>query len=230
MALGAGAEDVRDARRVGAEWLVRPQQKAAISAFLRADAGWGEERGRESSLLVDQGPHQGLTQVRRARRGATLTPLSTRSRRTRHELGPRLRLRRHRHRRRVARRALRRRARRGRPARRHRRARAARRRVLLLGVHPVQDAAACRRGARGGARRAGCGRGRDGRDRRRAALAWRDFQVSNYDDAGQAAWARRRGHRGAARRRAPRRTACRRGRRRDLHGRAHRASPPARTR
>ena len=52
------------------------------------------------------------------------------------------RLRRHRPRRRRARRALRRRAGRGRPARRRRRARARRRRVLLLGVHPVEDAAA----------------------------------------------------------------------------------------
>ena len=41
-----------------------------------------------------------------------------------------------------ARRALRRRAGRGRAARRRRRAGAGRRRVLLLGVHPVQDAAA----------------------------------------------------------------------------------------
>ena len=61
------------------------------------------------------------------------------------------RLRRHRPRRRLAGRALRRRARRGRPARRPRRARARRRRVLLLGVHPVEDAAAP---GRGGARRA----------------------------------------------------------------------------
>ena len=60
------------------------------------------------------------------------------------------------HRRRLAGRALRRRARRGRPARRPRRARAGRRRVLLLGLHPVEDAAAPGRGgarrARGGAR------------------------------------------------------------------------------
>ena len=54
------------------------------------------------------------------------------------------RLRRHRPRRRLARRALRRRAGRGRPARRGRRARAGRRRVLVLGVHPVEDAAASR--------------------------------------------------------------------------------------
>ena len=68
------------------------------------------------------------------------------------------RLRRDRHRRRLARRALRRRARRGRPARRGRRARAGRRRVLVLGLHPVEDAAAPRRGrarrARGGGDRA----------------------------------------------------------------------------
>ena len=70
------------------------------------------------------------------------------------------RLRRHRPRRRLARRALRRRAGRGRPARRGRRARAGRRRVLLLGVHPVEDAAAP---GRGGARRA-----RGGGDRARS--------------------------------------------------------------
>ena len=51
------------------------------------------------------------------------------------------RLRRHRPRRRCTGRALRRRARGGRPARRRRRTRARRRRVLLLGVHPVEDAA-----------------------------------------------------------------------------------------
>ena len=63
-------------------------------------------------------------------------------------------------RRRLARRALRRRAGRGRPARRRRRARAGRRRVLVLGVHPVEDAAAS---GRGGARRT-----RRGRDRARS--------------------------------------------------------------
>ena len=53
----------------------------------------------------------------------------------------------------------------GRPAGRDRRARAARRRVLLLGLHPVQDAAAPGRGAAGRAR--GAGRGARRRDRRR---------------------------------------------------------------
>ena len=83
------------------------------------------------------------------------------------------RLRRHRHRRRFARRALCRRSGRGRPAGRDRGARAARRRVLLLGVHPVQDAAASGRGAGGGARRAGRSRGAHGRGRRlvRAGVA-----------------------------------------------------------
>ena len=59
------------------------------------------------------------------------------------------RLRRHRDRRRLARRALRRGAGRGRPAGRAGRARADRRRVLLLGLHPVQDAAAAGRGRAG---------------------------------------------------------------------------------
>ena len=65
-------------------------------------------------------------------------------------------------------RALRRRARRGRPARRPRRARARRRRVLVLGVHPVEDAAAPGRGGACGARRRG---DRGGRRRRGARLA-----------------------------------------------------------
>ena len=78
------------------------------------------------------------------------------------------RLRRHRARRRFARRALRGRAGRGRPARRGRRARAGRRRVLLLGVHPVEDAAAP---GRGRARRARGGGDRGGRRRGGAGLA-----------------------------------------------------------
>ena len=94
------------------------------------------------------------------------------------------RLRRDRHRRRLARRALRRRARRRRPARRARRARAGRGRVLLLGVHPVEDAAASRRG---GARAANDAAATAEVDVE-AALAWRDFMVSNYSDAGQERW------------------------------------------
>ena len=72
----------------------------------------------------------------------------------------------------LAGRALRRRAGRGRPARRPRRARAGRRRVLLLGLHPVQDAAAP---GRGGARRArGGGDARRSTSRRRSpgATSW----------------------------------------------------------
>ena len=70
------------------------------------------------------------------------------------------RLRRDRPRRRLARRALRRGARRGRPARRGRRARARRRRVLVLGLHPVEDAAASGRGRARRPRRGGERRGR----------------------------------------------------------------------
>ena len=70
------------------------------------------------------------------------------------------RLRRDRDRRRLAGRALRRRIGRGRPARRTRRARARRRRVLLLGLHSVQDAAAPGRGRACRARRDGDRRGR----------------------------------------------------------------------
>ena len=73
---------------------------------------------------------------------------SRRSRRGRRGVTHEQRLRRDRDRRRLARRALRRRARRGRPARRRRRARAGRRRVLVLGVHPVEVAAAPGRGGR----------------------------------------------------------------------------------
>ncbi len=60
----------------------------------------------------------------------------------------------------LAGRALRGRAGRGRPARRGRRARARRRRVLVLGVHPVEDAAAAGRGGPRGARGGGERRGR----------------------------------------------------------------------
>ena len=114
-----------------------------------------------------------------ARRGSRRPPRST-SKVPRDEQ----RLRRHRHRRRLAGRALRRRAGRGRPARRARRARAGRGRVLLLGVHPVEDAAAPRRGGARRARRGGDAR----RSTSRRALAWRDFMVSNYSDAGQERW------------------------------------------
>ena len=85
---------------------------------------------------------------------------------------PNERLRRHRARRRLAGRALRRRAGRRRPAGRRGRARAGRRRVLVLGVHSVQDAAAPRRG---GARRARGGRhARRSTSRRRSpgATSW----------------------------------------------------------
>ena len=105
-------------------------------------------------------------------------------------MSTRHRLRRHRPGRRPGGRALRGRAGRRRREGRHRRARADRRRVLVLGVHPVQDAAAAGRGARGGARGA---RREPGRRRPRldvdAVLRWRDFQVSDYDDDGQVAWA-----------------------------------------
>ena len=96
--------------------------------------------------------------ARPTRTGPTGTP-STWWRAGGEEL-PRERLRRDRGRRRLAGRALRRRARRGRPAGRARRARAGRRRVLLLGVHPVEDAASPRRGRPRRQRRGGDRRGR----------------------------------------------------------------------
>ena len=55
--------------------------------------------------------------------------------------------------------------------------------MLLLGVHPVEDAAAAGRGGPGGAR----GRATAEVDVE-AALAWRDFMVSDYSDAGQERW------------------------------------------
>ena len=89
---------------------------------------------------------------------------SARARSCRHEQ----RLRRDRARRGLAGRALRGSAGRGRPARCSRGARVGGRRVLVLRVHPVQDAAPARRG---GARGAGGGRNRRGRHRGRARLA-----------------------------------------------------------
>ena len=56
--------------------------------------------------------------------------------------------------------------------------------MLLLGVHPVEDAAAS---GRGGARAANDAAATAEVDVE-AALAWRDFMVSNYSDAGQERW------------------------------------------
>ena len=73
---------------------------------------------------------------------------------------------------------------------RHRRARAARRRVLVLGLHPVQDAAAPGRGARRRrARRPAPRRPSTAAARRRGRAGVARLQVSDYDDAGQVAWA-----------------------------------------
>jgi pyruvate/2-oxoglutarate dehydrogenase complex dihydrolipoamide dehydrogenase (E3) component len=55
--------------------------------------------------------------------------------------------------------------------------------VLVLGVHPVEDAAAARRG-RPRANDAAATAHVDVD----AALGWRDFMVSNYSDAGQERW------------------------------------------
>ena len=115
----------------------------------------------------------------------------------------------------LARRALRGRAGRGRAARRRRRARAGRRRVLLLGLHPVQVAAAARRGG-AGARDAAASAEVDVE----AALAWRDFMVSGLVRRRPGALAGRQGHRPAPRQRPARRHGRRRGRRRAPHRRA----------
>ena len=55
-----------------------------------------------------------------------------------------------------------------------------------------------------------------------AALAWRDFMVSNYSDAGQERWLAGAGIDAAARQRPARRGGRGRGRRRAPHRRAHR--------
>ena len=128
------------------------------------------------------------------------------------------RLRRDRHRRRLARRALRGRARRGRPARRGRGARAGRRRVLVLRVHPVQDAAASRRGGPGRARG-----GRDGGGRRRGGARVSRLHGLRLLRRRPGALAGRQRHRPDPRRRPARRHRSRRGRRPPLHGRARRA-------
>ena len=56
-----------------------------------------------------------------------------------------------------------------------------------------------------------------------AALAWRDFMVSDYSDAGQERWLADNGIDAAPRQRPARRDRRRRGRRRAPHGRARRA-------
>ncbi len=213
--------------------------RAPSSATPTATAGWFQEITTRLPGRVDAAPRRRSrpSPTWRARCGARRPPTaSTRSApgsatRTGPTGTPRTwwrsrpgrssrrerRLRRDRPRRRRARRALRRRAGRGRPARRRRRARAGRRRVLLLGVHPVQDAAAPGRG--------GAGRARGGASAQvdvEAALAWRDFMVSNYSDAGQERWLADRGIdllRGTGRLAG---TGRRRGRRRPPHRRARR--------
>ena len=85
-------------------------------------------------------------------------------------------------------RGLRRRAappRRGRPNH-ARRARAGRRRVLLLGLHPLEDAAAPARGRRARAAHAGV-RERSARSTPRQVFAWRD-EISEKDDTSQVEW------------------------------------------
>ena len=56
--------------------------------------------------------------------------------------------------------------------------------MLLLGVHPFQDAAALSARPHGRAREAAARAEVDVP----AALAWRDFMVSDYSDAGQVRW------------------------------------------
>ena len=99
-----------------------------------------------------------------------------------------------------------------------RRARAGRRRVLVLGVHPVQDAAAAGRGgARPRARRRRPPRSTS-RPRSRGATSWSPTTPT----PAQERWLASDGHRAAARHRPARRHGRRRGRRRAPHRRARR--------
>ena len=130
------------------------------------------------------------------------------------EVGDEQRLRRDRARRRLAGRALRGRAGRGRPARRRRRARARGRGVLVLGLHPVEDAAAARRGGPRGAR----GR-RDRRGRCRGGARLARLHGLRPLRRRTGALAGRQRDRPAARQRPARRPGRRRGRRRAPHRR-----------
>ena len=99
-----------------------------------------------------------------------------------------------------------------------RRARARRRRVLVLGLHPVEVAAAARE-------RRCTAPSRPERSAQvdvQAALDWRDFMVSNHSDTGQERWLAERRHRPAARQRPAGRRGHGRGRRRAPHRRARR--------
>ena len=185
----------------------RPRPRSAPRAIWRRRSA----ARRRRTASTRSGP------ARQTRTGPTGTPStwcgSRPAKSCRHEQ----RLRRHRHRRRLAGRALRRRARRGRPSRRPRRARARRRRVLLLGVHPVEDAAAP---GRGGARRAR--RDGDRRGRRRGGARLARLHGLELLRRGTGALARGQRHRPAARQRPARRNGCGRGRRRAPHRRARR--------
>ena len=126
-------------------------------------------------------------------------------------------LRRHRPGRRLAGRALRGRVGRRRTAGRRRRTPAGRRRVLLLGVHPLQDAAAPRRGGPGGTRGGGQRRGRC-----RGGSGLSRFHGLGLLRCRPGALAGGQGHRPAAGHRPAGRAGRGRGGRRAPHGGAHR--------
>ncbi len=158
-----GLRHRRDPRRA------RRARRRGQRAVPRRDRGLPPRRARGPRRRSGAGPCR-LRLVRRLQRSgrqrlaAAGDPDAAPGPLRRHEQ----RLRRDRDRRRLARRALRGRAGRGRPARGRGRARARRRRVLVLGVHPVEDAAAA---GRGGPRGARGGRDRRGRRRGGARLA-----------------------------------------------------------
>ena len=85
----------------------------------------------------------------------------------------------------------------GRPARGDRRARAGRRRVLLLGLHPLEDAAAPRRGAAGAraTRRARARPSTGGVDAERALRVARLHGLATTTTPARRAWADEQGHR-----------------------------------
>ncbi len=60
--------------------------------------------------------------------------------------------------------------------------------MLLLGLYPVEDAASAGRGSLSRRQAPGAREAIDGEIDVGEALGWRDFMVSDWDDAGQVAW------------------------------------------
>ena len=151
----------------------------ALHDLYRADARDARARGPRRSL-------EGLSPACRARAARRVRRLEGFGRMSERDV------RRRRGRRRPGRRGRRRAARRERPVGRARRARARRRRVLLLGVHAVQGAAAPGQALAEARRVPGAAR-RSGRLDAAAALARRDEVIHDLDDSAQLPWLEERG-------------------------------------